>query len=156
MPRAVPCVILFFLSILLCSPGVLRAQGDRGTITGLVTDPTGAAVPDVEVTAKHAGTNIQTTATTGPTGVYTLLRLPIGAYTLTARKTGFRGYQQSEISVGVDQTVRIDIMLSVGEITETVSVTGEAPLIQSESADVGLTLDSKSFYELPLTLGGGI
>src|SRR5579885_1498616 len=155
MSRSSRCAALWLLCFVLVAP-VVWAQGDRGTITGLVTDPTGAAVPDVEILAVHTATNIQTTATTGPTGVYTLLRLPIGTYTLSARKTGFRGYQQSDIPVSVDQTVRIDITLSVGDVKETISVTGEAPLIQSESAEVGMVLDAKKFYELPLTLGGGI
>jgi len=145
------CVLL----VLVCAP-VLLGQADRGTITGLVTDPTGAAVPGVEISVRHTATNIETTATTGPTGAYTLMRLPIGDYTLTAKAKGFRTYEQKAIPVRVDQTVRIDIVLTVGDVQETVSVTGEAPLIQSESSEVGLVLESKQFYELPLTLGGGI
>jgi hypothetical protein len=146
------CILLTLFC--LAAPGL--AQGDRGTITGIVTDATQAAVPDVEITVTHAATGVRTTTRTGPTGSYTLLRLPIGTYTLTARKEGFRTYEQTGIPVQVDQTVRIDITLEIGALTEQVTVTGAAPLIQSESADVNLVLSSDQFVELPLTLGGGI
>jgi hypothetical protein len=85
------CILLTLFC--LAAPGL--AQGDRGTITGIVTDATQAAVPDVEITVTHAATGVRTTTRTGPTGSYTLLRLPIGTYTLTARKEGFRTYEQT-------------------------------------------------------------
>ena len=78
-------------------PGLVFAQGDRATITGLVTDSTQAAIPDVDITITHVETNVQTSTKTGPTGVYNLLRLPVGTYTLVARKEGFRTHQQTEI-----------------------------------------------------------
>jgi hypothetical protein len=140
--------------LLLAPPGF--GQGDRGTITGLVTDSSHAAIPDVEIVATHVATNVQTTTRSGPTGAYNLLRLPVGTYTLVARKEGFRAYQQTEIPVRVGETVRLDITLEVGQLTEQVTVVGAAPLIQSESAEVGLVLTSSQFTELPLTLGGGI
>ncbi len=146
---------LFPLALLLLA-STAYGQGDRGTITGLVTGSTQAAIPDVEIVVTHVATNVQTTTRSGPTGVYNLLRLPVGTYTLVARKEGFRTYQQTDIPVRVGETIRLDITLEVGQLTEQVTVVGAAPLIQSESAEVGLVLTSSQFTELPLTLGGGI
>jgi hypothetical protein len=148
---------LFFLACaLLLIPVVAFAQGDRATITGLVTDSTQAAIPDVEITVTHVETNIQTTTRTGPTGNYTLMRLPVGTYTLMARKDGFRTHQQTGVPARVGETLRLDFSMVVGQVTEQVTVTGAAPLIQSESAEVGMVLTSSQFTELPLTLAGGI
>lgn len=149
-----PCLrASLVLSWLLLLPILGFAQGN---ITGLVTDSTQAVVPDVEITITHAATNVSTTTRSGPTGVYTLMRVPIGTYTLVAKKAGFRGYQQTQIPVLEGDTLRLDITLQVGEVTETVTVTGAAPLVQSENAQVGMTITSSQFTELPLTLGGGI
>ena len=142
--------------VLTLVPGLLLAQADRGTITGIVTDPSGAAIAGVQITATHAETNVATRTTTGPTGNYVLSRLPIGAYSLTAQSQGFRTYQQTEIRVQVDQTARIDLTLTLGDVRETVTVTGEAPIIQTESAEVSMVVNSKEFLLLPLTLGGGL
>ena len=142
--------------LLLLLPVLAFGQGDRGTITGLVTDSTQAAIPDVEITIMHMETNIQTSTRSGPTGVYNLLRLPVGNYTLVAKKEGFRSHQQTEIPVRVGETLRLDITMQLGQVTEQITVTGAAPLIQSESAEVGMVLTSSQFLELPLTLGGGI
>jgi len=150
------CVSVCLPILLAFLPTTAFGQGDRGAITGLVTDPTQAAIPDVEITVVHLATGVRTTVRTGPTGNYIVPRLPVGIYTLTARKEGFRSYEQTNIPVRVDATVRIDITLDVGQVTESVTVTGQAPLIQSESSEVGLVLTSSQFTELPLTLGGGI
>src|SRR5512147_1339135 len=147
---------LYAFCLLLLLPLVAVAQGDRATITGLVIDSTQAAIPDVEITVTHVETNVQTSTKTGPTGVYNLLRLPVGTYTLVAKKDGFRTYQQTEIGARVGETLRLDITMQLGQVTEQVTVTGAAPLIQSESAEVGMVLTSSTFTELPLTLGGGI
>jgi len=151
MARIAGCTLLVCLL-----PVLLPAQADRGTITGLVTDASGAVVPDVEVIATHTATNVQFRTTTGPTGNYVLLALPIGQYHLMARKEGFRTYQQTGITVGVSERLRVDIQLTVGQITEAITVTGEPAVIQTESAEVGMTLNSRQFFDLPLTLGGGI
>ncbi|MCW5980749.1 MAG: TonB-dependent receptor [Bryobacteraceae bacterium] len=148
------CLLLLAAALLCAAPAL--SQGDRGTITGLVTDSTQAAIPEVEITITHVQTNVQTSTRSGSTGVYNLLRLPVGNYTLVAKKEGFRAYQQTEIPVRVGETLRLDITLEIGQLTEQVTVVGAAPLISSESAEVGLVLTSAQFTELPLTLGGGI
>ncbi|MEN6607608.1 MAG: TonB-dependent receptor, partial [Bryobacteraceae bacterium] len=151
-----PFRLIGSLALTALFPVLALAQGDRGTLTGLVTDATQAAIPDVEVTITHVETNVHTTTRTGPTGVYNLLRLPIGTYTLVAKKEGFRTLQQTDIPIRVGETLRLDITLQLGQVTEQVTVTGAAPLVQSESAEVGMVLTSSTFSELPLSLGGAI
>jgi len=119
-------------------------------------DSSQAVVPNVEITITHTETNVSTTTRTGPSGVYTLMRVPVGTYTLVTKKDGFRSHQQTQIPVLEGDTLRLDITLEVGQVSETVTVTGAAPLVQSENAQVGMTLTSSQFTELPLTLGGGI
>ncbi len=123
---------LLLVAVLLACPVLLMGQGDRVSITGLAPDGTGARVPGVEISVKHLTTNIVTIGKSLITGNHLFPRLPIGTYTLTARRQGFRTHQQVGI-LHMNQTPRSDILLSVGDIAKTVIVTGEAPIIQSES-----------------------
>ena len=146
----------FSVSLLLslCTP-ILLAQGDRGSIAGLVSDPSGSVIPGATIQAVNQATNLKADTVTTATGIYRLVALPVGRYTLTATVPGFQTYVRQDIQVQVNQTT-IDIGLRVGQVAETVTVSGGAPLIQSESADVGLVVESKRFLDLTLTLGGGI
>ena len=145
-------------SLLLLTFGTttLPAQGDRGSIAGVVSDSSGGVVPGVTIEAVNPATNLKAETVTTSTGVYRLLSLPIGRYTVTATMPGFQTYIRQDAQVQVNQTTTIDITLSVGRVAETVTVVGATPLIQTESADVGLVVESKRFLDLPLTMGGGI
>ncbi len=134
----------------------LLAQGDRGSISGVIVDPSGAAVPGVTVEALHLATNFRAETVSTNTGAYRLVALPVGVYNVTAKGSGFQGYTRAGVQIQVNQTATIDISLRVGEVSETVTVEGGVPLIQTESSDVGMVVDSKQFLDLPLTLGGGI
>lgn len=139
-----------------CMCGVLWAQGDRGTISGMVIDSSNATVPGAAVEVVNAATNFRAETVSTSTGAYRLVGLPIGVYDLTARAAGFQTFVHRGIQIQVNQTAAIDITLSVGQLTETVTVQGGVPLIQTESSDVGMVVESKQFLDLPLTLGGGI
>jgi hypothetical protein len=141
--------------MLVCAAAAF-GQGDRGTITGIVSDPTGAAAPGVAIEAIHEATNAKVSTITTNTGAYRLVNLPVGVYNLTAKAPGFQAYARTGIQIQVNQTATIDIPLSVGAVSETITVEGGAPMIQTESADVGMVVESKRFLDLPLTLGGGI
>src|SRR5262245_11745244 len=151
----VPRVHVWFV-VLLLSAVSLFAQGDRGTIAGVVSDASGAVIPGGPIEAVQQGTNLKAETVTTTTGVYRLLALPIGKYTVTATVPGFQSHVVQDVQVQVNQTTTIDITLTVGQVAETVTITGAAPLIQTESPDVGLVVESKRFLDLPLTLGGGI
>jgi hypothetical protein len=132
------------------------AQTDRGTITGVVLDPSGAAVAQAAVTATNTQTNVATETVTTDTGAYRVVGLPAGEYTLVVRAPGFQTQRRASIPIQVSQTTTVDFQLNIGDVTETVEVQASAPLIQTESSDVGMVVESQRFLDLPLTLGGGI
>jgi hypothetical protein len=133
------------------------AQGDRGTVTGRVIDPSGGAVAAVKLTLVNNDTQHTLDTLSNEAGNYRFVSLPIGNYTLRAAAPGFQQHQREDVQVQVNQTTTVDIALEVGAVTETVTVEGTvAPLIQTESADVGMVVEAKRFLDLPLTLGGGI
>jgi hypothetical protein len=142
--------------LILSSISLLFAQGDRGAITGVITDKSGAAVPDVAIEVVNTATNARFDTVSTGTGAYRVVGLPIGIYDLTAKSTGFSTYVQRGIQIQTNQTAAVDISLAVGAVTENVTVEASVPLIQTESTDVGMVVESKQFLDMPLTLGGGI
>jgi hypothetical protein len=147
--------IAFGLLAQLLMAGFLWAQADRGAITGTVTDPSGAVIPGVQVTATNVDTKVQTTTTTNEVGLYTVLNLPIGKYSVTFMKQGFKTYDRSGITVGIAQVVRLDASMQVGAVTESVTVTAEASVLRTETADVGTYMRSQVVTDLPLSISGG-
>src|SRR5262245_12793348 len=140
--------------VVLCLPVVAVAQ-DRGSIAGIVMDSTGAIVPGVDVITKNTGTGVNHTAKTGEDGTYTLVYLPVGTYTVSTEKAGFRR-TETVIHVNVNTTVRLDLILEVGATEDTVEVIAEAPLVQMDRTDLGKVVPTKAILDLPLFLGGGI
>ena len=138
------------LSMMLCLAAVSSAQTITGTITGTVSDASGAVVPNVKITATNEGTGVQTTATANRAGIYSLPFLPVGQYTVTAEGAGFKKSVLGPIPVEVNQVVRMDVSLQVGAVAETVEVTAVAPPLQTETTQTGQTLDSKRLTDLPL------
>lgn len=136
-------------------PGALFAQNDRGTVTGVVMDSSGSVVPGAQVVAINQGTGIETSTITGASGTYTIPDLPIGTYTVTSRLAGFKSYSRPGIPIEVSQTTRIDITLEVGSPQEKVTVSGEAPVLNVESGNLSMVMNSTTFLDLPLTLSGG-
>src|SRR5260370_32065600 len=121
----------FRLFPLLLLSASLFAQADRGSISGLITDPTGGAVPGIALTLQNQATNLTYSTVTSSTGSYSFLNLPIGIYDLTASAKGFQRSEAKGIQVQVNQQARVDITLNVGEVTQTVSVEAAAAMIQS-------------------------
>src|SRR4051812_27857880 len=104
------------------------AQNDRGTITGTITDPALATVPNAAVVARNAETSAQYKAETTQTGNYTIPSLPAGIYDVSVEAPGFKKSTASGIQVKVADTLRVDMQLQVGSATESVTVEAEAPL----------------------------
>jgi hypothetical protein len=138
------------LMLLLLSAGMLLAQTELATLTGIVTDPSGAVIQGTEITAVNEGTNTSARATSDVGGRYILTNLRPGAYTVSAALTGFRKYVNTGVILQVAQTSRLDISLTVGAVTEEVTVTADAPLLQTESSDRGAVIDQRKIVELPL------
>ncbi len=127
-----------------------RAQAIKGTLLGTVTDTSGAAVANATVTLTEMRTNISNTTTTNSSGNYVFSNIPDGVYRVESSLSGFKKVVREGIEVKVNTTVRIDLDMEVGNVTETVSVTAEAPLLQTDRADTGRLIESKQVAELPL------
>ncbi len=142
-------VCFFFFSMTLFSPPLL-AQSTYGSIAGAVTDSSGAAIADAQVTLTNLGTSEKRTQTTGSDGLYSFVNLFPGRYKVEAEKTGFKHFTRPEVVVEVNQSARIDVTLQVGDVTQSVEVTAETPLLQSETSSLGQVVEQRETNELPL------
>ncbi|MFN8811456.1 MAG: carboxypeptidase regulatory-like domain-containing protein, partial [Acidobacteriota bacterium] len=128
----------------------VSAQTITGTFTGTLTDPSGSVLPKAKVTATNTATNVQFSANTNDAGIYNILFLPIGEYRLTAELTGFKKAQLGPFKIEVNQIARVDIKLEVGDVSQSVEVTGVAPILQTEATDTGQSLNAEKLTALPL------
>jgi hypothetical protein len=127
------------------------AQVNTASLTGLVTDASGAAVAGASVKAKNNSTNVEQTVTTDNSGYYTFASLSVGRYTVTVESQGFKKAVRSDVSLEVGQKARLDQTLEVGAVTETVMVTATAPILTSQEATTGGVIENKLVTELPLS-----
>jgi hypothetical protein len=125
-------------------------QEVTAAINGVVTDPSGAAVVGAKVTAKDLDRGTVWPATTNGDGFYSLPRLPIGRYEVRVENPGFQTAVQSPVELQLNQTAKIDFQLKVGNVSETVEVTSAAPLLQTESTQLGTVIDAHTNTQLPL------
>src|SRR5215813_1849008 len=125
--------LLIVVVCLFVSAAAAFAQSDRGTITGTVSDSTGAVIPGVAIEAKNLQTGAAYQAGSSETGNYTLAQLPAGNYELSASLPGFRKFVRSGLIVSVATVLRIDVTLSVGGPDESVTVEAASPLLKTES-----------------------
>lgn len=126
------------------------ALGQGTTVTGRVSDPTGAVIPDVKVTATNQDTAVSNTTYTNAEGYFTVPNIPVGRYTISAQKAGFSTEQTSDLVLQVGQTVRMDISLKVGDVATSVEVQASAPVIQAETSSVGAVVESRQILGVPL------
>ena len=141
---------VLILILLAAAVFTASAQDINGNITGVVTDPSGAVVPNATVTAIHTGTNARFTATSNADGVYTIRSIPVGIYDLTAEAAGFSKYEGKGIRLQVNETARVDVNLKVGTAAEAVTVTAEAVNVDTTTATLKAVVDQKRIEELPL------
>jgi len=141
---------LLLVGFAIFSSTSLKAQEVTAAITGRITDPSGAAIPGAKVTATDTqrGTNWPTV--TNGDGVYNLPRVPVGTYTLKVENSGFQTATRAAFTLVLNQVARIDIAMQVGSQSQTVEVTSAAPLLQTESTQLGQVIDSRTNTELPL------
>ena len=143
-------VAVLVLVTLVCLSLAANAEAQGAGITGTVTDATGAVLPGVSVTAENTDTNLGRTTITNESGNYNFPTLTIGNYQLTAELPGFSVALRSEITLQTGDTLRVNLVLEIGQITDTITVTEAAPAIQSESAELGTVIDNKTVLEVPL------
>src|SRR5437867_2436172 len=126
------------------------AQVDTGAILGTVKDQSGAVVPGAKVTLTNEGTSFSISTTTGPDGGYTFTPVKIATYTVDAEFQGFQKASHPHVTVNVQQQVVVDFTLQPGQVTQTVEVTAEVPLLQTQNASVGQVVGSREVNDLPL------
>ena len=127
----------------------LRAQQFQGSFTGTVTDPTGAVVPGVTVTATEVDKGFTRSTVTLGDGSYTIPLLPPGHYRVTAEKQGFEKTSQGPMDLSVDAHVKIDFQLRVGSQTTTITVQSAAPVLDTQTSSVGTTVEQTKISQLP-------
>ena len=135
---------------LLCGANAAFAQEVTATITGTVTDPSGAAVVGAAVTAKSGERGITYNGGTNDAGIYRISQLPVGSYDLRIEKTGFQTSLYPTFVLHENQVARFDVELTVGQVSQTIEVTGAAPVLKTEATQVETIINSATNDNLPL------
>jgi carboxypeptidase family protein/TonB-dependent receptor-like protein len=151
-PRRVPLqsIVRLALFLLAWGPSPANAQAVYGSVSGVVTDTTGAVVPGATITITSNERQTADTVVSNDSGRYLKERLLPGTYQVKAELVGFKTQTFSDIKVDVDTQTRLDVHMSVGEVSETVTVSGFSPILKTDRADVATTFDSKQISDLPV------
>src|SRR2546425_1426766 len=121
-----------------------------GEVTGRVTDPSGAVIPGASVTLSNVNTNAVRSVVSTETGAYTFPSVAPGPYRLRTELSGFKAALSEQFEVQVQQVLRLDVVLQVGQVSETIEVAATAELLQSETASIGAVIENKIITDLPL------
>src|SRR5260370_11761630 len=147
------CALLsLLLAVCLLVQPVFAQKGNvTGTITGLVTDPSGAVIAGATVTTANSATGFSRSGVSNPQGQYEIPLLPVGTYAITVTSPGYGTYEQRGIQVGLDSDSVVDARLNIGSSAQTVSVTADASILNTESFDVSGGLNSVAIENVPIT-----
>ena len=143
-------MVVVTLVALLCSANTAWGQDVTGSITGTVTDPTGGAIAGATVTVKDAARGLTYTAVSNESGLYRFSQVPVGNYDLRVEKQGFQTSIHESFVLVLNQTARIDFEMKVGQVTQTVEVTGAAPVLKTEATQIDTIIDAATNDALPL------
>src|SRR2546430_5281474 len=143
--RKAPATLL----LIVVSASVLLAQTATGEVSGTVTDPNGAAVPGAVVRLTNRATKIESVAKTSESGYFIFVNVKPASYTLTVEVPGFKG-TQTQLDVGVSETVTQNVALTVGQVSEAVEILAGAEMVQRSSSDLGTVIAEKAVQDLPL------
>lgn len=146
-----PLLGTMFVLLALSFSQLLSGQAVNGTLLGTVTDTTGAAVPGAQVTATLTSTGNAHVSTSNGSGNYTFPDMQPGPYTITIDAKGFKRAQQQNINLLSNTTVRVDLVLQPGNVSETIVVTTAPPVLQTDRADISTKIEAQSVMQLPLT-----
>jgi hypothetical protein len=143
-------LVLMAMVALLCSANAAWGQDVTATITGTITDGSGAPLAGATVTAKDMDRGTAWPATTNTEGIYNIFRVPVGSYSLKVEAKGFQTALYPPFTLVLNQTARVDVQMKVGAVTETIEVSGEMPLLQTQTTEVSSVIDSHTVTTLPL------
>ncbi|GAB4410241.1 MAG: hypothetical protein OHK0021_19800 [Bryobacter sp.] len=142
--------IFVLLHFSFCLAATSWAQVNSGTLTGTITDSASARIPGAKLRLLNLDTNVAITGQTNDQGDYTFPLVPSGRYTLTVEKTGFQSALAQDITIELGRTSRLDVMLQVGQTTESVTISSAVPLLESDSSTVGQFIENKTIADMPL------
>src|SRR5580704_200435 len=140
--------------LVLFTASLSHAQSDRGEIAGNVLDKSGAGIGSATITATGADTGLVYKTTSSDAGAYSIPNMALGKYNLAVSSPGFKSVNETGIVIQVNTTSAVNVTMEPGEVTESVTVLGDAPTLQTETSDVGTVVDQRQIMELPLSLGG--
>lgn len=140
---------------LIVSLGIVWGQGSVGTLNGTVLDSTGAVIPGATVVVTNVATGLENRTSTTSAGAYTLPYLPSGTYTIRVSAPGFRTATREGVILRVAQTLSVNVTLELGQVTEEVTVTGEPPLLETGSAEIGRYISTEEYKAWPIMLNDG-
>src|SRR5262245_49135826 len=143
--RILPFILLFAFST-----WNVAGQEITGSISGVVADTSGALIPGVKVTVNNMGTNVSQEVVTGTSGVYRVPFLFFGTYRVKAEHTGFKTAEVEKITLSTSDDVRVDLTLTVGDVTEVVKISSSAIVLKTEEASVATTIVKEQLMQLPL------
>ena len=148
--RGISAVAFFTAAWLACAPGALAQAVATVQISGVVQDASGAVVPGVSITATQTATGLARRVTTDADGNYVMAQLPIGPYELTAEKLGFKTYVQKGIVIQVGENPTINVTLEIGAVEQSVEVTANAAMVETQETSQSTVIDQARITELPL------
>src|SRR4029453_15277823 len=146
--------VLTAVCLFLLSSPPLAQRSERGIIGGVVSDPQGAALPGASVVVKNEATGVETTLQTNNAGAYTTNPLVLGPYSVTVNLTGFKKAVTSGINLRPGDVLRHDVVLQIGEVAESVEVTGEA--VDATRPDVSHSVNEKYYQDLPIVTAADV
>ncbi len=138
------------MAAMLFFPNHLTAQFTTASLSGNVVDQSGASIPDAKVTVQNVDTGFAQSVNTGPAGDYLFPRLMVGRYKLTCEKEGMQTYVQSGIELTVSQTATQKVVMTVGAVSQQVTITGDASLVTTQSAAISQVVSERQIVDLPL------
>jgi carboxypeptidase family protein/TonB-dependent receptor-like protein len=151
-PALLGAVMMAAVLLSLTSP-LAHGQLLQGSITGNVTDPTGAAVPDAEISLMNTNTGEQRAATSNASGQFNVPAVPAGTYNVTVTKEGFRAYIQEGTTVAINTNTRVDVTMQLGQVAEQITVAAQAATLQTDRAEVSAEVTTKTLENVPVPLG---
>ncbi len=140
----------YAMALFVCASSFAFAQAQNGTISGTVTDPQSAVISGVPVEVRNTGTNATLRAVTNDSGYYIVPNVPVGEYEITIEFQGFKRSVRSGVTLQVNQNAQVNFSLEIGQLADSVIVTGEAPLVDTGSATLGTVIENRRVTDLPL------
>jgi Carboxypeptidase regulatory-like domain/TonB-dependent Receptor Plug Domain len=143
-------LIKVLLAVVVVSAPWLKAQDATGTIAGVIADPSGAVIQNAKVMVTNSGTKVGSATSTDANGFYQVPHLPIGSYQVTVEAPGFSRAASAPVALDINQTLRVDLRLPLGQVSDVVTVESQETTVETASSTVGGTVNGKAIFELPL------